>query len=261
MQNLKDRFRTQDGGRIATLQSCIRTNDLSLVGDGTHLTYFELLGNFSFGNNDYEHSVDMWSLILHDLNINKDCVVHYHSSDVDTKRLMWERRHFPTVQDEECIWSDGDIGGTCCEVYWKGIEIGNLVNPLGHSTDVGFGWERLVMAVEGKDRVDETSLFNQSYEPIVRDHIRALDSFWKNGIDPGNKGRNYVCRRLLRRILPLQQVQSSCTWFESEALLREKCLDRAKKMWKRHKDKLPQFWWDTYGLTPDDLKVMIESVS
>lgn len=255
MQNFKERFRNQDGGRLATLQSCIRTNDLSLVGDGIHLTYFEMLGNFNFSEkNEYEYSIDLWSNILWDLGIAKDCVIHVHPSDWNCKRILWKHAGFEVVPDEECEWSDGDIGGTCSEVYWKGIEIGNLVNPLGVCTDVGFGWERLVMAVEGKERVDETSLFDVSLAPVVRDHVRCLDSFWKNGIVPGNKGRNYVCRRLLRKLLPFYHKEFLWSeWLEAEWSLREKGLIRAQKMWKRHKDKSPQWWWETCGITQEDL--------
>ncbi len=41
--------------------------------------------------------------------------------------------------DENCKWTDGDIGGYCTEFYKDGIEIGNIVNPLGTCIDVGFG--------------------------------------------------------------------------------------------------------------------------
>lgn len=251
MQNLKERFRSLDGGRIGTLQSCVRTNDLELVGDGTHLTYFEMIGNFSFGNNDYQRSVEMWSSILSDLGLSKDCIIHCHPSDMDIKGPMW--KGFPVIPDEECLWTDGDVGGTCCEVYWKGVEIGNLVNPLGHSTDVGFGYERLLMAVEGKDRVDETSVFRSDLSHVARDHVRTIESFWQNGIEPGNKGRNYVCRRLIRRILPLSGGYVWDEWLDKEAQMRLECMSRGRKLLKRHKDKPPQWWWETCGLTPEDV--------
>src|SRR5580658_9182607 len=60
MQQVKDRFETPDGSKYGSIQSCVRTNDLELVGDGSHLTYFEMIGNFSFGGNDYELSVELW---------------------------------------------------------------------------------------------------------------------------------------------------------------------------------------------------------
>ena len=254
MQPFKQRFRDRDGGRLATLQSCVRTNDLDLVGDGSHLTYFEMLGHFHFGRTDeYEYAIDLWAGLLDDLGIGKDCLIHVHPLDWNSKRILWEHAGFGVVADEGCVWSDGDIGGMCCEVYWKGVEIGNLVNPLGTCTDVGFGLERLVMAAENKTRVDETSLFDVSLPPVARDHVRCLNAFWRNGIPPGNKGRNYVCRRLLRRLLPFDGDYVWRGWLEDEKALRAKCLDRGAKMWKRHKDKPPRWWWETCGLTEDDL--------
>ncbi len=69
MQQVRGRFLDPDGGRYGSLQSCIRTNDLELVGDGSHLTYFEMVGNFSFGGLDYEESVELWHAILLDLGV------------------------------------------------------------------------------------------------------------------------------------------------------------------------------------------------
>jgi alanyl-tRNA synthetase len=137
MQRVRRRFHPPDGGVYGSLQSCIRTNDLELVGDGSHLTHFQMLGNFSFGGPPYELSVDLWHAILADLGVMPSAV-HCHPSRPDLSDL-WTRRGYRVVPDEECVWSDGVISGHCCELYVGGLEIGNLVNPLGHSTDVGFG--------------------------------------------------------------------------------------------------------------------------
>jgi hypothetical protein len=157
MQRVRRRFHPPDGGKYGSLQSCLPTNDLDLVGDGSHLTHFQMLGNFSFGGNDYELSVELWHRILTDLGVRAD-EVHCHPGRPDHARI-WTRRGYCVVPDGECHWSDGTIGGHCCELYVGGLEIGNLVNPLGHSTDVGFGWERLLQVVEGRRRADQTSLF------------------------------------------------------------------------------------------------------
>jgi len=78
MQRVKPRFSNPDNTKYGSLQSCIRTNDLELIGDGSHLTYFEMLGNFSFGRGDYEESVELWDSILKDLNIPVD-YLKYHT--------------------------------------------------------------------------------------------------------------------------------------------------------------------------------------
>ncbi len=252
MQNLKPRFASEDGGTLSNLQSCIRTNDLELVGDGTHLTYFEMLGNFSFHGLPYSVSVDMWDAILDDLNLKNKVVIHVHPTRQD-HRTLWEKLSYPVIWDEECEWTDGNVGGNCCEIYLETLEIGNLVNPLAHSTDVGFGWERLLMVLEGKSRVDEISLFNQKLDPVARDHIRTIDCLFENGVKPGNKGRHYVCRRLIRRILHNELNVKWVEWLENERSLRERCIKTGKKLWNRHKDKSHQWWWETCGLLPEEL--------
>jgi len=253
MQKLKSYFRNPDGGTYGSLQSCVRTNDLELVGDGSHLTSFVMLGNFSFRGVSYEHSVRMWGDILADLGLSRCCEIHVHPSQ-DWHKALWDGLGYPVRSDEDCVWSDGEIGGYCCEVYHQGLEIGNLVNPLTHSTDVGFGLERLLQVLEGVPRIDETSLFNHDLHPIVRDHARTLEVMRENGIEPGNKGREYVCRRLLRRVMRLSDGLSGFeNWIDQEQDLLKKRLASARKAWRRHKDKSATWWWDTFGVFPEEL--------
>lgn len=258
MQRVKDKFLNPDLTKHGSLQSCIRTNDLDLVGDGTHLTYFEMLGNFSFGNNDYQLSVELWHSLMSDLGVKVDCV-HVHPSCNDHKDL-WLKRGYDVVGDPSCEWSDGNIGGYCCEMYSRGIEIGNLVNTLGHSTDVGFGWERLHMILEGTERVDQTYLFG-NYHPVVADHVRTLEVMWRNGVEPGCKGRGYVCQRLLRRMIPYLVGTEKFVfdeWLENEKIKRTITLNRAKKMWRKHKDKSDEWWRGTCGILPEELKLIMQ---
>jgi alanyl-tRNA synthetase len=253
MQKLKSRFRHPDGTTYGSLQHCVRTNDLELVGDGSHLTQFVMIGNFSFGGPSYQQSVWMWDRILRDLGI--ESTIHVHPTQTG-HREYWKQLGYVVVPDAECVWSDGDIGGYCSEVYVGELEIGNLVNPLEHSTDVGFGLERLLQILEGCDRVDQTSLFDQRLDPVVRDHYRTLLIMRENGIRPGNKGREYVCRRLLRRsIRRVSDLSGLTDWMEQERELLERGIRRAKKHWRRHQDKLPEWWWDTFGVLPEDLEL------
>ena len=214
-----------------------------------------MLGNFSFHGSEYSHSIEMWDSILSDLNIKSDCIIHVHPHG--NHHNLWKKLGYEIIEDDDCQWSDGVVGGYCCEVYYKGLEIGNLVNPMEHSTDVGFGWERLVMVMEGKNRVDETSLFQTDLPPVIRDHVRTLDCLWDNGIVPGNKGRNYICRKLLRRCLSFYHLKFKWSdWLNNEWVLRNKGLEKGKKMWNRHKNKTLQWWWETCGLTEEDLKLL-----
>jgi hypothetical protein len=163
------------------------------------------------------------------------------------------------VPDESCVWSDGQIGGHCCEVFCNGLEVGNLVNPLGHSTDVGFGWERLHQVVEGKTRVDQTSLFDSRLPPIVSDHRRTISIMRENGIEPGNKGQSYVCRRLLRRILRHLTGDEKFEfddWLHHERVLREQSLQRGRRLWRKHREKPPEFWWETFGILPEEIELL-----
>lgn len=256
MQKLKPRFKNPDGSKYGSLQSCIRTNDLDLVGDGSHLTYFEMLGNFSFGGNDYESSIDLWHSILTDLSVPVTHITCHPSQDAH--RELWQRRGYEVKPEESCEWSDGEIGGYCCEVFVGELEIGNLVNPLGHSTDVGFGFERLHQVVENKQRVDETSLFTPYLSPLLRDHERTIKALCGAGIQPGSKGRNFICRRLLRRILDIPEVEgvSFLPWIQSERKLRESNLKSAKRCWRKFKDRDSQFWHETFGIMPEEMHLI-----
>jgi alanyl-tRNA synthetase len=251
MQNLKYLFQHADGSRHGSLQSCVRVNDLDLIGDGTHLTYFEMLGNFSFGGNEYELSVELWDSIICDLSLPVTYVT-YHPSQEDHHN-MWKKRGYTVRPDEECVWSDGNVGGYCCEVFCGDLEIGNLVNPMGHSTDVGFGWERLIQVYEGWGRVDETSLFRQDLSPVERDHVRTMESFYNQGIKPGGKGRNFICRKLLRRLTGLPKGFIFDEWLEQERELQIKKRKLVERMRKRNGDKSPEWWYETHGVLPEDM--------
>jgi alanyl-tRNA synthetase len=257
MQPHKQRFLQPDRSRLGSLQPCIRTKDLELVGDGTHLTYFQMVGNFSFGNWDFELSIELWHSILRELSLPVTSV-HIHPERPE-HRYPWERRGYEVLLDPDCVWSDGSIGGYCCEIYVGDLEVGNLVNTLGHSTDVGFGLERLYLVLEEKRRVDETSLFRQGIHPILSDHLRTLELLWENGIPPGNKGRSYICRKLLRRSLRLLEGERGLVfddWLEEERLLRDKKLGTARRVFRRYRDRPPEFWWGTYGILPEELDLI-----
>jgi len=258
MQQVKDRFSSPDCSKYGSIQSCIRTNDLELIGDGSHLTYFEMIGNFSFGGNDYHKSVLMWHNIIKDLGIKVDYIT-YHPEREDHKKL-WLDLGYTMKPDLGCEWSDGNIGGKCCEMFVGDLEIGNLVNTLDHSVDVGFGLERLLQVVEGKKRVDETSVFRQDLSPVVRDHYRALQYLKGNGVFPSYSGRGWIVRLLLRNILKYpedcKKLIEFSDWIQTEKENSEKKLINGRRLWKRHKDKSLEWWQNTFGLTTDEVEMI-----
>jgi alanyl-tRNA synthetase len=216
-----------------------------------------MVGNFSFGRNDYFESIDLWDSIVKDLKLSISYVT-YHPTQIEHQQY-WSKKGYTTKPDEDCVWSDGTIGGYCCELFIGHLEIGNLVNTLGHSTDVGFGLERLLQCLEQKSRVDETGLFDQSLSSITRDHVRTLKSLKQNGIVPGYKNRGSVCRRLLQRILKIEEdlsIPEIQDWIDQEKQLQNKRLATGKRVWFKHKKKSPEWWLSTFGITLEDLELL-----
>jgi len=218
-----------------------------------------MIGNFSFGRNDFEESINLWHDIISELNIKIDFVTVHPTQKIHKE--IWSKMGYYVKEDKECVWSDGNIGGYCCEMFVGNLEIGNLVNTSGDSSDVGFGLERLVQILENKSRVDETSLFNQNFHPIVRDHIRCVNILYQNSVEPGNTKHNYITRKLIRRILRINPEISGFIfddWMQKE---REMLKDRfrlGKKLIKKHSSKSNDWWWETTGLMPEEVQDLKE---
>lgn len=253
MQDFGEKFRHPDNSVYSTLQSCIRTTDLDQIGDGTHLSSFEMLGNFSFSAIEYKKSCEMWLDIVENLGLLPDYITCHPDKEAHSR--IWQSLGQKVITQEDCVWSDGDIGGYCTEMFRNGLEIGNLVNTLEHSTDVGFGLERMLMLLENKDRVDDTSIFSAHEENfVIRDHVRTINLFWLNNVFPGNKGRNYISRTLIRRCLfeadldKFKQYQFY-EWMCGEKKLQDNKLNTARSNLRRHKNKPFDFWKETFGLT------------
>jgi alanyl-tRNA synthetase len=260
MQTLKPRFQRPDGTSYGNIQYCVRTNDIGEVGDGTHLTFFQMIGSFGFGTCDYERHVAMWTNIVLDLELPISHVNVHPDSNFDH---LWEDK-FPVRHDPNCVWTDGSVGGFCSELFTPGgVEVGNLVNPLGHSVDVGFGFERMLQVLESKSRIDDTDLFDPVLDPVSRDHFRTLSVFKEQGIVPGNRGRNYVCRRLIRRFIRRNAYRIEfpfSEWMQSEQVRMEQSIRDARRFWRRNQDKdgtLPDsFYWDTFGIMPEEMTLV-----
>jgi alanyl-tRNA synthetase len=178
--------------RVASIQKCVRTSDIDDVGDDTHLTFFEMLGNFSF--NDYwkEEAIRFgYAFLTEQLHISPERMhVSVFAGDEMTPRDeeshdIW--RNIIGVPEGKIIFgnradnfwgptgSEGPCGPTT-EIYVDNVEVWNIVfnEYHGHTEsdgnmsfkksetrgiDTGMGLERLLCMLEGKKHVYETSAF------------------------------------------------------------------------------------------------------
>ena len=223
---------------IATVQKCIRTGDIEEVGDATHLTFFEMLGNFSFGGYGRREAITYaHDFIIKELGLEISYVTVYKGEGIVPKDeesfAIWKELGIKDIRldGSDVFWGPtGDSGpcGPTTEIYCKNangedVEIWNVVfneyfcdnsrekldkgeaslkklDILG--IDTGMGLERLLATVQNKKNVYETDVFNNEEtkeERIVADHIKASLFMISDGVVPANTGAGYVLRRLIRR--------------------------------------------------------------
>jgi alanyl-tRNA synthetase len=227
------------GGRnIVTVQKCIRTGDIEEVGDDTHLTFFEMLGNFSFGGYGRREAIQYaHEFITQELGLEISYVTFYKGEGVvprdDESRAIWEELGVKNIKEDgsDVFWGPTGNEGPCgptTEIYCKNaegkdVEIWNIVfneyfcdgsrekldkgeaklkklDVLG--IDTGMGLERLVTIVQKKQSVYETDLFNSEMtkkERVIADHVKAALFMITDGMLPSNTGAGYILRRLIRR--------------------------------------------------------------
>lgn len=261
MQQLKPYFAGQkdvlvDFGskNLASTQKCLRTSDIDEVGDASHLTFFEMLGNFSIGGYGKKEAIEYaWELLTspdwYNLSPDDFFVTVFVGDDQIPKDAEAEKIWTDTAKNIEIkklgrddnFWPKPIWVGTCgpsSEIHYKnknsGLEIWNLVftqfyhhddgrfEDLGKiNIDTGMGLERLAMVIQKKSCVFDTDLFmpiihkieqlsNKTYGQdktvdrkirIIADHSRAAAFLIADGVVPGNKDRDYVLRRIIRRAL------------------------------------------------------------
>ena len=251
--------------RAATSQKCLRAggkaNDLDEVGKTSrHLTFFEMLGNFSFGDYFKQEAIAWaWEYSTEWLKIPGDKIWASVYEDDDEAFGIWRdgiglpESKIVRLGDKENFWGPAGETGACgpcselhidrgealgcgqpdcapgCERCERFLEYWNLVFPQfdqqpdgsrpplkNRGIDTGMGLERLAMLLQGKDNVFDTDvifpvieatrqLTSVPYEErptpyrVIADHARALAFLIADGVLPGNEGRGYVERRLLRR--------------------------------------------------------------
>lgn len=264
MNQFKDVFLgegTREYSRAVDTQKCIRVsgkhNDLEEVGKDTyHHTFFEMLGNWSFGDYYKKEAIRWaWELLTEVWKLPKermwvtvyttdDEAFEYWKSETDIKH-----DHILRFGEKDNFWEMGDTGpcGPCSEIHInlsddydnpkyvnadvpECIEIWNLVfiqynrdeegtlhNLSAKHVDTGMGFERIVAVLQNKNSNYDTDIFtllinkiselskikyegdNQIPMRVISDHIRALTFAIGDGAIPGNEGRSYVLRRILRR--------------------------------------------------------------
>ena len=254
---------TRDYKRATSAQKSVRAggkhNDLDNVGyTARHHTFFEMLGNFSFGDYFKEQAITFaWELLTKDFDIPKDklCVTVYHTDEEAAgywKKIAGLPDHrIIRIASDDNFWRMGPTGpcGPCTEIFfdhgesiWGGppgsadqdgdrfIEIWNNVfmqynrDEAGvmhllpkPSVDTGMGLERLsavLQHVHANYEIDlfqgliaaaakatKTSDLDSPSLKVLADHIRACAFLIADGVIPGNEGRGYVLRRIIRRAI------------------------------------------------------------
>ncbi len=247
--------------RLTSIQKCFRTTDIDEVGDASHLTMFEMLGNFSLG--DYfktEAQAWAWELVTDVIGIAPERLVATVFTDDDFAYDQWKKIGLPDSkiyrygEDQGNFWAAGPTGpcGPCSELHYdmrpgyrddagpaeadeKWLEIWNLVfmqwtrfddgtraDLPAQSIDTGAGLERWAMMLQDQDNLYDTDLFapllsyiggrceldyhtasesQRRAMRVVAEHGRAMTFLIADGAIPGNEGRGYVLRRLIRRAL------------------------------------------------------------
>ena len=185
---------------VATCQKCLRTGDIEEVGDETHLTFFEMLGNFSFGYPEKEHSyfkqeaIKMaWEFLTGELKVEKERISATYfagdrgiKADKESRDLLKEITGLDSskilgTDFSETFWSlgtEGSPGGPTVEFYIDGIEIWNLVfneykftsgeyvKSESAGVDTGMGLERLVAVMQGESDIYQTDAFASAIKKI-----------------------------------------------------------------------------------------------
>lgn len=284
MNQFKDLFlgnENRDYTRAASSQKCIRAggkhNDLDEVGKtARHHTFFEMLGNFSFGDYFKEDAINFaWDFLVNELGLEEERLwfsVFEGDDEVpaDTEaEELWKKagakpERILRFGRKDNFWQMGDTGpcGPCSEIhYYMGdepenpeknradlvndddgdttMEIWNLVfmqfdrsedgeggftlaNLPAPSVDTGMGLERITAVLQGVSTNYETDLIkpiitdcianlaDKHYEAetqegfamrVIADHARTTAFAIADGILPGNEGRNYVLRKIMRRAI------------------------------------------------------------
>ena len=249
--------------RAASSQRCVRAggkhNDLENVGyTARHHTFFEMLGNFSFGDYFKREAIHYsWDFLTGTLGLAPEKLWvtvfedDFDAADIWLKEVKVDPKRFARLGEKDNFWAMGDTGpcGPCSEIFYdhgagipggppgspdehgdRYVEIWNLVfmqfdrSADGElvalpkpSVDTGMGLERIAAVMQGVHSNYEIDLFKKliasiaktlgvkndgsSSLNVIADHIRACSFLIVDGVLPGNEGRGYVLRRIIRRAI------------------------------------------------------------
>ncbi len=269
MNQFKDVFlgrETREYRRATSSQKCMRVsgkhNDLETVGrTPRHHTFFEMLGNFSFGDYFKTDAIRFaWELCTEVYGISRDDLIVTVFEEDDEAYDIWRDEIGVSTErlfrcgEKENFWAMGDTGpcGPCSELHFDiGQRIGDTTSPFGEesdrfveiwnlvfmqfnrdasgkmtplpspSIDTGMGLERICAVLQGVASNYDTDLFRPIIEEasrltrvsygsdptrdtslrILADHCRAAMFLVDDGVVPGNEGRGYVLRKILRRAI------------------------------------------------------------
>ena len=249
--------------RAVSSQRCVRAggkhNDLENVGyTARHHTFFEMLGNFSFGDYFKHEAIGYaWDYLTRVLALPPERLWVTVFEDDDEAADIWlkairvDPARFSRCGAKDNFWSMGETGpcGPCSEIFYdhgpeipggppgspdadgdRYVEIWNLVfmqfnrsadgsmTPLPRpSVDTGMGLERLAAVMQRVHNNYDIDLFvnliaaaseltgcadrSDKSLRVIADHIRSAAFLIADGVSPGNEGRGYVLRRIMRRAI------------------------------------------------------------
>ena len=246
--------------RAASIQKCVRTVDIDIIGTtARHLTMFEMLGNFSFGDYFKEQAIRYaYDLVTGPLGLDAELLWYtVHETDDEAEEIWIDGIAVPAdrVQrgGKDNFWQMGVPGpcGPASEIFIdRGPAYGQAGGPIGggedryvelwnlvfmqniqdepyhvvgdlpaKSIDTGTGLERLAMVLQGVDTLFEVDCVQDVLHAasadlrlpygeservdvalrLLADHARAATFLIGDRVMPGNEGRGYVVRRLIRR--------------------------------------------------------------
>ncbi len=259
-----------DPARATSCQKCARAggkdSDIENVGrTPRHHTFFEMLGNFSFGDYYKKEIIPWaWDFVTNVLKLDKDRLWITIFETDDEAYDIWRSVGVPAERikrkgKKDNFWGPPGASGSCgpcSEIHYdlgeqykcndprgcgidtcecdRWVEIWNLVftelyqdeegnqSPLEHkNVDTGMGLERITMVCQGVASTFETDLLKPILDKvsemsgvpykksektdislrIITDHARCVTFLISDGVIPGNEGRSYVLRMILRRAL------------------------------------------------------------